>query len=272
MYFLYSVLTGYFAGFKTIFFFILIAITTVKYKLNFSNMMPAGMALSTMILFMVLWTSIKSDYRNFLSKGEKAQIIVVTPDEQFLQLTRLLAELDMQRFSNSIDQTLQRISYVDYFGNVLEYVPGVQSHEFGKIWYSAIEHILVPRIIFPAKGVLPSDSELTMEYTGLRLASFAQGSSISIGYMGESYIDFGKYGMYLPIFILGYLWGVFYKYFINRSQVKVIGFAFAVAVLINAYQLEMNSTKLLGSMVMQFITLAVLFKLMEIRLYRWLIK
>lgn len=264
-------LTGYFAGFKTIFFFLLIAIATVRYRLNLSNMMPIGVALSSMIFFMILWTGIKGDYRDFLSKGERAQIILVSPDEQFIQLTKLVSDLDLKQFTNSVDQTLQRISYVDYFGHVLEYVPKIRKHEYGKLWLTAVEHILVPRVVFPAKAILPSDSELTMEYTGLRLASFAQGSSISIGYMGESYIDFGKFGMFVPILILGVLWGKFYKYFISKSKVKVIGFAFAVAVLINAYQLEMNSIKLLGSLIMQFIVLAILFKLTEVRLYKWLV-
>ena len=264
--------TSYFAGFKTIFFYLLIAMTTVKYQMRLRSMMPITLALSSMVFFMIVWTSIKTDYRNFMSKGQRAQIIAVSPTEQLNQVSTLVSDLDRKQLTVAIDKTLQRISYVDYFGHSLEYVPKIRDHENGKIWSTALQHIMIPRFLNPSKDVLPSDSELTMEYTGLRLASLAQGSSISIGYMGESYIDFGRFGMFIPIFILGILWGKFYKYFITHSKVKVIGFAFAVAVLINAYQLEMNSTKLLGSMIMQFIVLAILFKIFEVRLYRWLIK
>ena len=109
-----------------------------------------------------------------------------------------------------------------------------------------------------------------MRYKGLNLASASQGTSISVGYMAESYIDFGPILMYVPIFALGMLWGGMYRYFVTRGPPRLLGYAVAVAVLVNANQFEMQSTKLIGSMLMSFFVMALLLKLLLPHLRGWI--
>ena len=119
-------------------------------------------------------------------------------------------------------------------------------------------HVLTPRVLYPDKPPLTPDSEITMRYTGLHLASAEEGTSISIGYMGESYVDFGPYGMFVPVFILGVLWGLMYYFIVSRARFLVFGYAFATALLLNAYQFEMTGIKLLGGVTMSFLVLALI--------------
>ena len=157
------------------------------------------------------------------------------------------------------------------FAYVLKRVPDSIPHENGKLWGKAIRHVLMPRIFFPEKARLRSDSELTMIYTGLVLASDAQGTSISMGYMAESYVDFGSVFMYVPILILGALWGGIYRYFVSRGYPRLFGYAVSVAVVINANQFGVHATKLMGSMLMSFIVMALLLKFALPYLKGWVV-
>ena len=56
-----------------------------------------------------------------------------------------------------------------------------------------------------------------------------EGTSISIGYMAESYIDFGAVGMMVPIFGLGLLLGGFYRWMLRRDPSRLLGMALATA-------------------------------------------
>ncbi len=261
---------GYFAGFKLVFFYTLITFGTINFSWKFKNIMPVILAACMLGYFTILWTGIKGDYRAELSGGRTAQVSVLSITEKFEQLFSLSKGMSTDKILYSVDQTLYRVAYVDFFAEAIAYVPTSIEHQQGRIWGKSILHILSPRVLFPDKAVLESDSEITMKYTGLNIASGSEGTSISIGYMGESYIDFGVPFMFIPIFLLGLLWGSIYRYFIKRSHYMIFGFAFAIAVLINAYQLEMTSLKLLGNMVMRFLVLAIVLRFIEQRLFNWL--
>ena len=63
-------------------------------------------------------------------------------------------------------------------------------HENGALWLDAITRPFMPRLFFPSKTAI-NDSERTNYYTGLAVAGAEEGTSISLGYVAESYIDFG---------------------------------------------------------------------------------
>ena len=77
-----------------------------------------------------------------------------------------------------------------------------------------------------------------------------------MGYMAESYIDFGMTGMWMPIFLCGLIWGMMYRYFMIRVKDRLAAYSIVTALLINAYQFEIHSVKLLGGMLMNFAVFA----------------
>jgi len=81
-----------------------------------------------------------------------------------------------------------------------------------------------------------------------------------MGYMAESYIDFGMVGMFVPIFLCGLLWGLMYRYFMRKVPYRIIAYGMVTALLVNANQFEMHSVKLLGGMLMNFLVFAAVVK------------
>jgi hypothetical protein len=123
-----------------------------------------------------------------------------------------VAEFDSQKFADGFEKLLQRISYIDFLAATMDRVPKELPHEGGTRLGSAVLHVLTPRILFPDKPELPSDTVTTAYYTGLPVAVYADlNTSISIGYLGELYIDFGVAGALLAVALLGLIFGRCYR-------------------------------------------------------------
>lgn len=261
---------GFFSGFKTVLFLLVIVIVTARVKVRMGSL--AGITAVGMLLLVMglAWTAIKGEYREFLNQGTSAQSVVVSDEQMLAKLGEMVFALDPSDLVDAADPLFRRLAYVDFFAATMDYVPAVAPHERGALWSQSVMHVLRPRLLFPNKPVLPSDSELTMAYTGLYLASDAAGTSISIGYMGESYIDFGIPGMFIPIFLLGIFWGGIYRFFFRRPDLLLLGFAFATAALVEMYQFEMASIKVLGGVLMQFLVLALIFRFVGPTILTWL--
>lgn len=262
--------SGFFSGFKQVFFVLAVAYMSVGVPLRGQRFV--FVVLITLMVFAlgVVWMTVRDDYRDYVSAGTGMQVVRVDMERRLLRLGDLMLNAEQEEFIEGAERLAKRIAYVDMFAYVLMRVPDPVPHEEGKLWGRAIRHIFMPRILFPEKARLKSDSELTMLYTGLSLASNAQGTSISMGYMAESYIDFGSVVMYVPIFILGILWGGIYRYFVTRGPPIMLGYAVAVTVLINANQFEMHISKLMGSVIMNFIVMAILLKYVLPHFWTWM--
>lgn len=264
--------SGFFADYKQVFFVLVVAMLTVGYRFSPKNVSKLILIAILVIFLGTVWTSVKSKYRDFLNAGTGQQIVTVSLKERASKLFELFSTLDASSLSDGFKQLAERLAYTDMFAYVLEMVPRHIPHEGGLLWKKAVIHVLVPRLFYPNKPDLGSDSELTMKYTGLKLASEEQGTVISLGYMVESYIDFGPWLMYGPIFIVGLLWGLMYQYFLSHSKTKILGCALAVSVLINANQFEIYCVKLVGGILMSFIVTALVQRFLSPPLTKWLIK
>jgi hypothetical protein len=76
---------------------------------------------------------------------------------------------------------------------------------------AALKHILMPRVLFPDKPELGSDSDRVRKYAGVWVAGAEQGTSIAFGYVAESYVDFGLPMMFMPMLIWGAFVGAAYR-------------------------------------------------------------
>jgi len=123
----------------------------------------------------------------------------------------------------------------------------------------------MPRFLFPDKKSI-DESEMTNKYTGLGVAGSDRGTSISIGYMGECYIDFGAIFMFIPILLLGIYYGLIYSWFVNRAG--LFGMAVATALLLfNTYMLETSSIKIVGGVTAELIVLGTLDWMLGMRIW-----
>ena len=65
-----------------------------------------------------------------------------------------------------------------------------------------------PRLLFPDKPYIASDSQMVRKYSGVIVAGEEQNTDIAFGYAAESYVDYGVPGMFVPAFIWALFIGV----------------------------------------------------------------
>jgi hypothetical protein len=254
---------GFFSGFKTVIFVALLTYFAVHYEIKAGSVLYGLALLFALLVFGSAWTIVKPEFRAVLNEGSDTQSVRVDRNEVLGTLLDMVSGLTTADILDGIDPLFSRIAYVDFFGATIDYIPAYREHTGGLIWKTTLLHVLTPRILFPDKPILSSDSELTKEFTGMYMASDEEGTSISIGYMGESYADFGVSGMFVPVLLIGMLWGFIYRWFTQRAHYAIIGYAFATAALLGAYQFEMASIKMLGGTIMIFIVLSLILRFGE---------
>jgi hypothetical protein len=216
-----------FANFKSVFFVLVVATMSSPLALRGRRLYAAVACFVFLFIIGIMWSSIKMDYRAFLSEETSGQEDTVSVERKFDKLADLVESVTWDNVS----------------------VPGRLPYENGELWKGCIIHVLTPRFLFPDKPAV-DDSERTRLYTGMQVAGMEAGTSIGIGYVGESYVDFGPVLMFAPIFLLGVLYGLINRFFITRTRYKLLGSAFAVAILVfNAYEIETSNIKLIGGVI-----------------------
>jgi hypothetical protein len=241
-----SGLLSYFSGFKSAFFVLIVVLLASRRRWRTSRRVLASVTAFFLILTSIVWSAVKSDYREFLNQGTESQTVLVPMTKRFNKLIDLVCDLGNDGMVSGFDALVMRVGYVTYFADTIENVPANVPYEDGRLWFGAVRHVLIPRLFNPSKPVI-DDSERVRQYAGVQVAGAEQGTSISLGYITESYIDFGAYGMFIPIFCLGLLYGFLYRNFVRRCRSKILGFAGATSVLIfSASLLETSNIKLLG--------------------------
>jgi hypothetical protein len=192
------------------------------------------------------WQAVKVQYRSFLNQGTGGQSVLVTPEERYNYLAARTRGVEASDLQSGFDSLLDRIGYIDYFARVIGYVPAILPHQNGRLWGEAISHVLAPRVLFPDKADV-SDTLRTAEFTGDPTLAFVTGTSVSIGYVGESYIDFGPVLMFLPILAVGWFWGSGYRWLATREAPTLLRVSTAIVFVMGGATLfEMSNVNLIG--------------------------
>ena len=261
---------GFFGNFKSVFFVLLVVALASPLALRGRRLMLTIFVALALFVFGVVWSAIKAEYRDFLNQGSGQQAVVVSMDESVVKLGDLLASLTWDNFTDGLDAIILRVGYVKFFALTLINVPDSVPYEQGGLWFGALKHIATPRLFFPGKAAI-SDSDRTTLYTGIQTAGEEQGTSIGIGYVAESYVDFGPIWMFVPIFLLGVFFGLIYRLFAIRSHSKLICTAIASSILIfNAYAIETSNIKIVGGTMTALLVVGVIFLLFGKVFQAWL--
>jgi len=151
-----------------------------------------------------VWQTVKGEYREFLSQGERSQAIRISKTEalnKFSDLTLEALQKDTLLNDKVVSRTYQRVGYVEYFSAAMSKVPQEIPHQNGSLLSESLNFALIPRFINPNKGV-KNDRIKVERFTGYYFgaASFA---SFSLGHYCEAYIDWGPFWMHLHLFIYG---------------------------------------------------------------------
>jgi hypothetical protein len=257
-------LGGYFSDFKTPLIFSALAVVAVRMRLSLGRYLLLFTLGAVMLLLAVAWTAIKVEYRDFASGGQQAQIVAVPYSQRMEKLAQLVSHLDGDEMAQGFTLLLWRLAYTDYLAVTLDNVPSALPHENGALWWDAIRRPFMPRMFFPEKSAI-NESAQVEHYTGIPLGLTSGGStSISLGYMTESYIDFGAVGMMVPILGLGLLLGLFYRQMLKlHPPLKLVGIGLATATVYGAYLLETSTAKICGGLAVAMLVSWAILRVLE---------
>ena len=251
---------GFFSTFKDVFFYGLFGVIGSGLRFRPRTIFLIGCAVLTFTFFGVVWSAVKQDYRDFVSSGYYDQSVNVSYGESIQYLGSLIGDLDGDGLAVGVDKLAQRTMYFEFFGAALDNVPTNVPHANGAIWGSAILRTFMPRLIFSDKAPV-HDSELTRQYTGIRVSSYDTGTSISMGYIAEAYIDFGSVLMFLPILLLGAGLGYIYRRLVSvPGRNGVLGAALSTFTLMQAYALETSVLKLIPGIGLSLLACVIILK------------
>lgn len=249
---------GYFSDFKTVLFFISVILLTLLSHFKFNKFLLVIPILAALFYGGVFWTSIKGDYRSFLNKGSKTQTVQVEKGDALNKLIELSQKTNENSFDGAKAGFFDRLQYTYHFAKTIDRVPKVIPYQDGANLGSTLAFVLTPRLLDPNKGIYDASTRAT-KYTGIYYYGNKNGTSVSLGYFADCFIDFGLFGMFIPLFLFGFIYGKSYYYFVRKSSLNYIfNFAVVGSIYMELFAFESDSIFVFGRL---YINLMVFFLL-----------
>lgn len=246
---------GFWASFVGPFYILGLALFAIRKRQTLVVRLGVVLAVNALLILMVVWQAIKKEYRQFVSDGGSDQVVRVSLEARVGKLNQLLVNLNAESIEAGIISLVERVGYTELFASVLAWVPANEPHANGELLKHAVTHPLMPRLLFPNKAAI-DDSEVTRRFTGITVSGTESGTSIGIGYMAECYADAGEFLMFLPLLLLGYLFGRVYRGMGFSGKSRVWGMALATATLLVTLQgIATAGSKLIGAILTTWLVL-----------------
>jgi len=237
--------TGQFAGFREPLILAGIALIEVFDTREVRHWVVLGALAIVMLTAATTWMAVRAEYRRDLEAEVMASRTARL--ESIASLSAAWLQSDPEEFFDSFDSFVDRLWTIYYPALAVARVPAVVPHEDGAILSEAVLHLLTPRLLFPDKGMLRSDSEMVRHYSGVHVAGIEQGTSIAFGYAAESYVDFGIPLMFLPVLVYGAVLGATYRFLLMAIRHRELAVAVVTVVLWQSlYSFERSWARHLG--------------------------
>jgi hypothetical protein len=265
-------LYSFFSSFKDVTYFTILVAMTFVQRINFKQIIYGLVVLSALLFFFMTWTAIKQDYRDFLNKGTKQQVVAVSRSAAFNKIGEKISKLSWQDYQNVTGAFLYRVQYIYHLARTMDRVPVVLPHENGQIWWDNISFVLMPRLLFPDKPIYEATVK-TNKYTGFHYTGLKQGTSFSLGYFADCYIDFGFFGMFFPLVLLSLYILLIFRVLYGLKEVNVVmRYAIINVALVNFASFESDGLFLFGRLTLLFLVFWGLSKFFFARIQIWLYK
>jgi hypothetical protein len=238
--------TGYFAGFREPMMMAAMVLTGAFDRRRVTHWVVLGALGIAMLFTGVIWMGIRSEYRRDFEDQVFARSREARLDRISALSSKWLGHSPGEMLSD-FDAFVDRLWAVYYPALALDRVPAVTPHEDGEILWAAVVHVLTPRLLFPDKPPVESDSEKVRRYTGMWVAGIEENTSIAFGYAAESYVDFGVPLMFLPVFAYGFLMGMAYHGLLRLIRHHELAIASVTVIFwLSLYLFERSWANMLG--------------------------
>jgi hypothetical protein len=246
---------GFYSDFKDVFFVILVALAAASPRLK-PRIVLTGLLLSGVLLTLgAIWSAIKTDYREYVSQGSMQQVVLVPLEDRFTNLASRILGADEAMIRVGFDQMVKRVGYVDLLAATMRNVPAFTPFEDGALIGATVMHVLQPRLLFPDKPPLPSDTEIAVRYSGVGLdaGGNAAETSISLGYVAELYVDLGVIRTLAAMLMLGFVFGRSVKYLTSSAALPaIVNFGLALMLMMAVASFEEALAKMIAAFVTAF--------------------
>ena len=243
-------ITGFFAGFREPIVLAVLAILEIFDRRNTRHWFAIGVAIAGVSALGLIWMGIRGDYRREYIEVDQFQGSRNARVNRIGDLTTNFLQNDPTNIWRTADALVDRMWTIYYPALALARVPSQLAHTDGSILSAAIVHIVTPRVFFPSKPELVSDSDMVRKYANVAVAGREVNTSIAFGYSAESYIDFGIPLMFLPVFVFGFFVGALYVLFRSLIWHRELFVAFGtVAFWLSVYLFERSWATMLGTTV-----------------------
>lgn len=262
-------LYSYFSSFKDVILYVIILsltfITVIQFK-QFIRLVLIGLTLGVVLL---VWSAVKGEYRVYLNKGNRQQQVLVSRQEALSKLGEQIGNLKYAEFQKAMIYSTYRLQYVYHFAMAMDKVPDFIPYQNGSVWGENIGFVLTPRALNPNKKQYNA-SEKVSKFTGRKFAGLKEGSSFSLGYFGDSYIDFGPIGMMFALALIALFTTIIFRVFYKMYHLNLLlRYAIINVSLFVFYTFEADGLFLFGRLLTDFIVFYLLAKFVFPRIQNW---
>lgn len=240
-------ITGFYAGFREPLIMAALAFLEIFDKRNVRHWATIGVLGVLMAGLGIVWIGVRQPYRQRYAEDLKFQNNRSARIDALQEAINTWMNQGRENILEDVDTFIERMWTIYYPALVLDRVPSVLPHTGGELMMNTLKYTFEPRLFFPDKPSIQSDSEMVRKYSGVMVAGEEQDTDIAFGYAAESYVDFGVPGMFIPSFVwalfIGVVCSVVFREYHHRdmavSVVTVIGW-------FSLYLFERSWTKTIG--------------------------
>ncbi|MFC1488287.1 hypothetical protein ACFL6B_00415 [Thermodesulfobacteriota bacterium] len=195
-----------------------VLVVAYRHKWNRKRLIAVIMA---GVIGIVLVNAVKKDFRDQFWYGKE-----YFGENRFLAYIHLTSNYVLnpkELFSEEmVSELMVRFNQGWIINRAMIWTPAVKPFAHGKTIGNSITSALVPRILNPQKGVVSGREDYT-RYTGLLLI----GTSMSLGYAGEMYVNFGPRWGLLGIGLYALLLGLGFRWFYEKAYIQPLWWIWA---------------------------------------------
>jgi thiamine transporter ThiT len=194
-------ITGYYAGFREPLIMAALAFLEFFDRRNVRQWITITLLMVFMAVLGIAWMGVRVEYRARFTTDEKFD------SNRSARIDLLRASMadwagqSRSEMFRNIDAFVERMWTIYYPALAVSRVPSVLPHTNGQLMAESLQYVFEPRLFFPDKPDIKSDSEMVRKYSGVWVAGEDQLTDIAFGYAAESYIDFGIPMMFVPMFV-----------------------------------------------------------------------
>jgi len=156
---------------------------------------------------------------------------------------------------DNIGPQINRVNQGWILASTIDNVPKNIEHTHGKLIFEYLFSALVPRIFAPNK-LNAGSQEIFNQYAGHFLDS---GTSMGLGLFTDAYIEFGKFGALLYVFLFGLMYGFILNQFFIRSEKFPVLIFFSVLAFIYPMRPDCETQTVLGHLFKTIMLLSIIF-------------